>query len=185
MRGLDLQRLEGEPADNPFGERSTAGKLFGASGGVMEAAIRTAHFLLTGRDLDDLRVQAVRGLDGVKEVRVAIDGLTLGAAVVSGLDNARRLLAEVRAGRRDLQFIEVMTCPGGCIAGGGQTLGVPPEAIRARLQALYAIDRDGARRTAHGNESVRHLYDEFLGAPLSERSHHLLHTRYEPRQVVR
>lgn len=185
MRGLDLQRLEAEPADNPFGERSTAGKLFGASGGVMEAAIRTAHFLLTGRDLDDLRVQAVRGLDGVKEVRLAIDGLTLGAAVVSGLDNARRLLAEIRAGRRDLHFIEVMTCPGGCIAGGGQTLGVSPEAIRARMQALYAIDRDSARRTAHGNESVRRLYDEFLGAPLSERSHHLLHTRYEPREVVR
>ncbi len=185
MRGLELPRLEAEPADNPFGERSTAGKLFGTSGGVMEAAIRTAHFLLTGRDLEELRVQAVRGLDGVKEVRLSIDGLELGAAVVSGLDNARRLLAEIRAGRRDLHFIEVMTCPGGCIAGGGQTLGVAPEAIRARMQSLYAIDRDGARRTAHGNESVRRLYDDFLGAPLSERSHHLLHTRYEAREVVR
>ena len=185
MRGLDLKALEAEEADRPFGERSSAGKLFGASGGVMEAAIRTAHFLLTGRDLDELKVQAVRGLDGVKEVRLEIDGLSIGAAVVSGLGNARRLLDEVRAGRRDLQFIEVMTCPGGCINGGGQTMGVPGEALRARLQALYAIDRDETQRTAHGNESVRRLYDEFLGAPLSEVSHHLLHTHYEPREVVR
>ena len=185
MRGLDLQKLEAEDPDQPFGERSTAGKLFGASGGVMEAAIRTAHFLLTGRDLEELKVQAVRGLDGVKEVRLEIDGLSLGAAVVSGLGNARRLLEEVRAGRRDLQFVEVMTCPGGCIAGGGQTLGVPVDAVKARLQALYAIDRDGPVRTAHGNESVRRLYEEFLGAPLSERSHHLLHTHYQPREVVR
>jgi NADH-quinone oxidoreductase subunit G/NADP-reducing hydrogenase subunit HndD len=185
MRGLDLQKLEPEEADQPFGERSTAGKLFGASGGVMEAAIRTAYFLITGKELEELKVQAVRGLDGVKEVSLEINGMKIGAAVASGLGNARKLLDEVRAGRKDLHFIEVMTCPGGCIAGGGQTLRVPLEAVKARMQALYAIDRDGPVRTSHGNESVQRLYREFLGEPLGELSHHLLHTHYEAREVVR
>jgi iron-only hydrogenase group A len=185
MRGIDLNLLEPEGADTPFGERSTAGKLFGASGGVMEAALRTAHFLLTGSELESLRVQAVRGLDGVKEARFRIGDLELGAAVVSGLGNARALLEQVKAGRRDLHFIEVMTCPGGCINGGGQCQGASVEAVRARLQALYTIDRDGHLRTAHGNESVRRLYREYLGEPLGEKSHHLLHTRYGPREVVR
>jgi iron-only hydrogenase group A len=185
MRGIDLGLLEPEGADTPFGERSTAGKLFGASGGVMEAALRTAHFLLTGTELENFKVPAVRGLDGVKETRFRIGDLELGAAVVSGLANARTLLEQIRAGRRDLHFIEVMTCPGGCINGGGQCHDTPPEAVRARLQALYALDRDGRLRTAHGNESVRRLYLEYLGEPLGERSHHLLHTRYGPRAVVR
>ncbi len=185
MRGIELTKLDPETADSPFGERSTAGKLFGGSGGVMESALRTAHFLLTGRELDDLKIQAVRGLEGVKEVRVQIGDVTLGAAVVSGLANARMLLDQVRAGRKDLHFIEVMTCPGGCINGGGQIRGVSPEAIRARLQSLYNIDRDGQKRTAHGNAAVRRLYEEFLGEPLGKRSHELLHTHYEPREVVR
>ena len=184
MRGIDLQRLEPETPDDPFGERSTAGKLFGATGGVMEAAIRTAHFLLTGRELDELKVQAARGLEGVKEVSLHLDGMELNAAVVSGLGHARQLLEEVRAGKRNLQFIEVMTCPGGCINGGGQTIGTAPEAVRARMQMLYTIDRDGRRRTAHGNTAVQRLYEEFLGEPLSETSHHLLHTHYGPRDVV-
>ncbi|HQP92635.1 MAG TPA: iron hydrogenase small subunit, partial [Thermoanaerobaculia bacterium] len=109
----------------------------------------------------------------------------VGVAVVSGLGNAAHLLDEIRNGRRDLHFIEVMTCPGGCIAGGGQTLRVPLEAVKARMQALYAIDRDGPVRTSHGNESVQRLYREFLGEPLGELSHHLLHTHYEAREVVR
>jgi iron-only hydrogenase group A len=185
MRGIDMHALEPETADTPFGERSTAGKLFGATGGVMEAAVRTAHHMLTGTELGDLKVQAVRGLEGVKEVRLKIGDLELGAAVVSGLGNARALLEQVRAGRRDLHFIEVMTCPGGCINGGGQCYDAGPEAIRARMQALYAIDRDGRQRTAHGNEAVQRLYREFLGAPLGEHSHHLLHTHYGEREVVR
>jgi iron-only hydrogenase group A len=185
MRGIDMSLLEPEGADNPFGERSTAGKLFGASGGLMEAAIRTAHFLLTGRELENFKVQAVRGLEGVKEARLRIGDLELGAAVVSGLGNARALLEQVKAGRKDLQFIEVMTCPGGCINGGGQCHGAAPDAVRSRLQSLYAIDRDGHQRAAHGNESVRRLYREYLGEPLGEKSHHLLHTHYEPREVVK
>ncbi|MBN1918404.1 MAG: (2Fe-2S)-binding protein [Verrucomicrobia bacterium] len=178
MFGVDLAAFEPEAADTPFGERSTAGKIFGASGGVMEAAVRTAHFLLTGRELDDLKIQPLRGLDGAKELHVTVNGIEIGAAVVSGLSNARKVLEEVRAGRRDLQFIEVMTCPGGCINGGGQPLGADLEAIRARMQALYKIDRDERQRVSHRNAWVRRIYDEYLGAPLGEKSHHLLHTHY-------
>ncbi len=181
MRGLDLAALAPEGADAPFGQRSSAGKLFGASGGVMEAALRTAHWLLTGGELPTLKVQAVRGLQGVKEARVRVGERELGFAVVSGLANARRLADEVRAGRDDLHFIEVMSCPGGCINGGGQPIGADLGAVRMRMQALYAIDRDEPLRTSHGNPFVRRLYDELLGEPLGPRSHELLHTRYEAR----
>jgi iron-only hydrogenase group A len=182
--GVDLEALEPEAADTPFGERSGAGKIFGASGGVMEAAIRSAHFLLTGREMADLKVQAVRGLKGCKEVTATIGELKVGAAVVSGLGNARRLLDEIRNGRKDLHFIEVMTCPGGCINGGGQPLGADLEAIRARMQALYQIDRDAPLRVSHKNEWVQRLYHEFLGEPLGHKSHQLLHTHYHKREVL-
>ncbi len=184
MRGLDLAALEPQGPDTPFGERSTAGKLFGATGGVLEAAIRTAHWLVTGSEMENLKVQAVRGLEGRKEARVKIGELELGVAAVNGLGNARKLLDELRAGRSDLHFIEVMTCPGGCIAGGGQPFIGDAEAVRARMQALYKIDRDEEQRVSHRNESVQRLYKEFLGKPLGEKSHHLLHTHYAPREVV-
>ncbi len=184
MCGLDLSDMPSDTADTPFGERTTAGKLFGASGGVMEAAIRTAHYLVAGKELGKLEVQAVRGLDGVKEARVAIDGLELGVAVASGLGNACRLLDQVRAGRGDLHFIEVMTCPGGCIGGGGQPIGRSAEAIRTRMQRLYAIDAGEPVRASHHNPAVQRLYREFLGEPLGEKSHRLLHTTYAPREVL-
>jgi iron-only hydrogenase group A len=184
MRGLDLKGLEPEAADNPFGERSTAGKIFGASGGVMEAALRTAHYLLTGAPLGELEVRAVRGFDGVKEAQVAIGDLQVAVAVVSGLGNARRLLEQVRAGHKSLHFIEVMTCPGGCIAGGGQPIGVSQESVRARMAGLYRIDSAENVRTSHSNAMVKRLYAEYLGEPLGERSHHLLHTHYAERAVL-
>ena len=184
MFGVDLDAMEPDTADNPFGERSSAGKIFGASGGVMEAAVRTAHYLITGEEMQDLKIQAFRGMKGSKELHAGIGGIDIGAAVVSGLGNARRLLDEIRAGRTDLHFIEVMTCPGGCINGGGQPLGADLDAVRARMQALYQIDRDAAVRVSHRNESVQRLYREFLGEPLGEKSHHLLHTRYHERDVM-
>jgi NADH-quinone oxidoreductase subunit G/NADP-reducing hydrogenase subunit HndD len=184
IRGLNLSVLEPEDADTPFGERSSAGKIFGASGGVMEAAVRTAHYALTGKELSDLKIQPLRGLQGVKELRAKIGDLEIGAAVVSGLGQARKLLEEVRGGRRDLHFIEVMSCPGGCINGGGQPLGTDMQAVAARMKALYRIDAEGTLRTSHSNPWVKRLYEEFLGAPLSERSHHLLHTHYHHREVV-
>lgn len=182
--GLSLEWLEPEGPDTPFGTRSTAGKLFGASGGVMEAAIRTAHYLITGKEIDKMRIQALRGLSGIKEAKVAINGLEIGVAVVSGLGNARKLLEEIKAGRKNLHFIEVMTCPGGCVAGGGQPIGTDTDAVRARMQALYNIDQRETLRTAHGNGMVQELYDRYLEKPLSEKSHHLLHTHYTKREVL-
>jgi iron-only hydrogenase group A len=182
--GLDLSTLAPEAPDTPFGERTSAGKLFGASGGVAEAALRTAHFLLTGEPPASPKLQPLRGLDGIKEYRTTIAGREIGVAAVSSLGHARALLDQVRAGRKDLHFIEVMTCPGGCINGGGQPRGAAPDAVRARMQTLYAIDRDALLRTSHQNPAVQRLYAEFLGKPLSHRSHELLHTTYEKREVV-
>ncbi len=120
----------------------------------------------------------------MKEARVQIGDLNLGVAVASGLGNASRLLDQIRAGRNDLHFIEVMTCPGGCIGGGGQPIGANADAVRARMQRLYAIDADEPVRASHHNEAVQRLYAEFLGDPLGETSHHLLHTHYAERGVV-
>ncbi len=182
--GVDLASVEPEAADTPFGERTTAGKIFGASGGVMEAAVRTAHVLLTGEEMGDLKIQPLRGQKGIKELHAKFGELEVGAAVVSGLGNARKVLDEVRAGRKDLHFIEIMTCPGGCVGGGGQPIGTDPQKVRARMQALYQIDRDEPVRVSHKNQQVQRLYDEFLGKPLGEKSHHLLHTHYHKREVL-
>jgi iron-only hydrogenase group A len=184
MCGLNLADMPSDTADTPFGQRTTAGKLFGATGGVMEAAIRSAHFLVTGRELSELVVEPVRGLEGVKEARVKVGNIELGVAVVSGLGNACRVLDQIRAGRNDLHFIEVMTCPGGCIAGGGQPIGANTAAVRARMQSLYTIDSQEPVRASHHNAAVQRLYDEFLGKPLGEKSHHLLHTHYAERGVL-
>ena len=184
MFGIDLMSIEPETADTPFGMRTSAGKIFGASGGVMEAAVRSAHYLLTGKEMGNLTVAPLRGMKGAKELKVKVNGLEVHAAVVSGLGNARKLLDQVRAGKKKLHFIEVMTCPGGCINGGGQPLGTDKKAVRARMQALYKIDRDEAVRVSHRNEWVLRLYDEFLGKPLGETSHRLLHTHYSKRDVL-
>lgn len=184
MRGLDLKNMSPEPADSPFGERSSAGKLFGVSGGVMEATIRTAHFLLTGNEMVTPRIMELRGLDGIKEARIKIGDLELAVASVSGLKNARDLIEQVRSGKKQLHFIEVMTCPGGCIAGGGQPLAANFDAIKARMKLLYDIDRDAAVVAAHNNRYIKKLYQDFLGNPLSEKCHHLLHTRYQKREVM-
>jgi NADH-quinone oxidoreductase subunit G/NADP-reducing hydrogenase subunit HndD len=182
--GIDLMSFEPQAADYPFGERSTAGKIFGASGGVMEAALRTAHFLLTGEEIAKLDILPARGMAGVKEMRVRIGTLEVGAAVVSGLLNARRMLDEISAGREDLHFIEVMTCPGGCVNGGGQPFGHDPDAAKVRMQTLYKIEENAVLRVSHKNMFVQRLYEDFLGKPLGEKSHHLLHTHYVTRDVL-
>jgi iron-only hydrogenase group A len=184
MFGIDLESMTPDGADTPFGERTSAGKIFGASGGVMEAAVRSAHFLLTGQEMGDLKIQALRGMKGCKELHAKIGDLEVGAAVVSGLANARKLLDQIRAGRKDLHFIEVMTCPGGCINGGGQPLKANLESVQARMQSLYQIDRDAPVRVSHQNKYVQRLYSEFLGKPLGEKSHKLLHTHYHKRDVL-
>ena len=184
IAGVNPAAIDPEPADTPFGERSSAGKLFGASGGVMEAAIRSAYFLLTGEEMKEYKIQDLRGMKGSKELRVKVGDLEVGAAVVSSLGQARKLMDEIKAGRSDIHFIEVMTCPGGCINGGGQPLGADTEAIKARMNALYQIDRDDRLRVSHKNEWVQRLYTEFLGQPLGHKSHELLHTHYDKREVL-
>jgi len=182
--GIDLTSLEPEAADIPFGSRSTAGKLFGATGGVMEAALRTAYHMLTGENKKDLKISELRGFDGIKEAKITIGDKTLGVAVASGLGNARILLDQLKNGRTDLHFIEVMTCPGGCIAGGGQPINSDKEKIAARMKVLYNIDKTEKIRTSHDNIAVKELYKDFLGEPLSHISHKLLHTTYNKRDVL-
>ena len=187
QHNLNLRELPSDAPDSPFGERSTAGKLFGASGGVMEAALRTAYNLITGEDAVNLDFNDVRGIDGVKGCRLSIAGLDIGVAVVNSLSNARNILEQIKNGRNDIHFVEVMSCPGGCVGGGGQPLSPSRAGIRTRLYKLYDIDRSETanRRMSHLNGEVRRLYDEFLGAPLGPMSHELLHTHYHARPVAR
>ncbi len=182
--GLDLPNLPPEVADSPFGERSSAGKIFGASGGVMEAAVRSAYFFLTGTELGELKVEAVRGLDGIKEAHVDINGLNVGVAVVNGLGNARKLLDEINGGRKDIHFVEVMTCPGGCVGGGGQPYGTNRDRVKTRIASLYQIDDIDKLRVSHKNEEIIQIYKEYFGEPNSHKSHELLHTFYHEREAL-
>jgi len=185
MYGIDLTGIEPEPADTPFGVRSTAGKIFGASGGVMEAAVRSAYFFLTGKELPNLKIEAVRGFNGIKEAHLDINGLQVGVAVVNGLGNAKKLLDAIRSGeKKDLHFVEVMTCPGGCVGGGGQPYNTTRDRIRARMQTLYNIDACETLRVSHKNPELKQLYDEFLGKPNGEKAHELLHTHYHEREAL-
>ena len=184
--GIDLKEMPDEPADNPLGEYTGAATIFGATGGVMEAALRSAYFLVTGRELENPEVLAVRGMKGVKEAEVDVDGLKLKVAVAHGLGNARKLLDKVSAqlaetGKSEYHFIEVMACPGGCVGGGGQPWG-SDMAMRARRGlTLYAEDKSLPLRRSHENPSVKALYEKYLGSPNSEKAHHLLHTHYHER----
>ena len=184
---LNLSTLPPDQPDAPFGERSTAGKIFGATGGVMEAALRTAYYMITGNDASQLDFKDVRGFEGIKEYRVKVGDLDVGVAVAHTLANARKVIEQIQNGRKDLHFIEVMSCPGGCVGGGGQPLDPEREDVKLRLDTLYEIDKSETtqRRLSHMNEHVKHLYSDFLGAPLGPLSHELLHTHYHARPVAR
>ncbi len=183
--GIDIKSLKPEQADTPFGTRSSAGKIFGATGGVMEAAVRSAHFLITGKEMENPIIEGLRGLEPIKKATVKIGDLNVGVAVAHGLSNARKLMEEVKKGRSDLHFIEIMTCPGGCINGGGQPYSLDMKAVKARMKALYKIDKTDNLNKSHMNQDVMRLYKEFLGSPLSEKSHELLHTHYTKREVLK
>ncbi len=183
--GIDVKSLKPEEADTPFGTRSSAGKIFGATGGVMEAAIRSAHFLITGKEMENPIIKELRGLEPIKRATVKIGDLNVGVAVAHGLSNARKLMEEVKNGSKNLHFIEIMTCPGGCINGGGQPYSLDIEAVKARMKALYKIDSADKINKSHMNQDVMKLYKEFLGSPLSEKSHELLHTHYAKREVLK
>ena len=175
-----------ELPDSPLGEYSGAGVIFGLSGGVMEAALRSAHHLLTGQERANLEFEALRGLDGIKEMQVTLDGRTIRVAVAHGLGHVEKVLDRVRAAHEEgapmpYDFIEVMACPGGCIGGGGQAWNVSDRVRRQRAAGLLKEDRVQQVRASYANPWIKKLYGEFLGAPLSEKARDLLHTRYQPR----
>ncbi len=180
--GIDFGNLPDGKYDDPLGEYSGAATIFGATGGVMEAALRTAYEVATGKKLENVDFAGVRGLEGVKEAAVAMDGLgEVRVAVAHGLGNAKKLMDRLAAGKANYHFIEVMACPGGCVAGGGQPIPVNNEIRRLRAQALYQEDKNLRYRKSHENPSIVKIYQEFLKEPLGEKSHHLLHTKYTKR----
>ncbi|NTW32452.1 MAG: 4Fe-4S binding protein [Bacteroidetes bacterium] len=185
LYNIDIKNLEPEDADSPLGTRTTAGKIFGASGGVMEAALRTAFFMITGKELERFALEELRDFRGVKQTRLNIGDLDVGVAVINGLGNAESFIRGVALGSGNLQFVEVMCCPGGCIAGGGQHIGAEKESIYARVAALYNIDKNETLRVSHENPQVKELYSKYLGKPNKQLSHELLHTTYKKRDVMK
>lgn len=180
--GVDFNKLEEEEYDAPFGLSTGAAVIFGATGGVMEAALRTVYEVVTGETLDALDFTMVRGLEGIKEAEVDLSGTKVKVAVAHSLSNARKVMELIKSGKAEYAFIEIMCCPGGCIGGGGQPLGGTDELRIKRIDAIYKADKDLPMRKSHENPAVKQLYDEFLEKPLGEKSHHLLHTHYKNRK---
>lgn len=176
--GLSLTELPESDFDSPLGVGSGAGAIFGATGGVMEAALRTVYEKVTGKTLEKLEFTAVRGFEGIKEATVTINGRDIRLAVVHTLKNARKIMEQVKKGISPYDFIEVMACPGGCIGGGGQPIGTTNAIRQKRMAALYEIDKNMPLRKSHENPEIITLYKDFLGEPLSEKAHELLHTTY-------
>ncbi|MBQ4518371.1 MAG: iron hydrogenase small subunit [Clostridia bacterium] len=185
--GIEFNKLEDAVFDSPFGDEATgAGVIFGATGGVMEAALRTVSEVLTGKTFDEVEYEAVRGTEGIKEATVTIGDLDVKVAVAHGLGNARKLLESIREGKANYHFIEIMGCPGGCVTGGGQP--IQPAKLQAeidlkaeRAKALYAEDRALTYRKSHDNPYIKKIYEEYLGEPCGHKSHKLLHTHYHER----
>ncbi|WP_308749309.1 NADH-dependent [FeFe] hydrogenase, group A6 [uncultured Anaerococcus sp.] len=180
--GIDLINTEKSDFDNPLGESTGGGTIFGASGGVIEATIRTAYDTLTGESLDKVEYEELRGLRGVKKAVVNINGKEIHIGVVNGLGNTRKILEKIRSGEEKLDAIEVMACPGGCVGGGGQPYHKGDLTIlKKRAEGLYSIDKEKNYRKSYENPSIKKLYEEYLGEPGSGRAHELLHTSYKER----
>ena len=186
--GIDLPNLAESEYDDPLGMSTGAAVIFGNTGGVMEAALRTAYEIITGQSVPDINIEAVRGMEGVRSATVMVGDLPVKAAVAHGLANARQVLEGIKSGEfKDYHFIEIMCCPGGCIGGGGQPQPTSEEIRKARVKAIYDEDEAMAIRKSHENPAVMKLYEEFLEKPLSHKSHELLHTHYtaRPRRTVK
>ncbi|MCK5266873.1 MAG: [FeFe] hydrogenase, group A [Spirochaetes bacterium] len=186
--GIDFNNIEEVDADLILGEYSGAGTIFGATGGVMEAALRTAYFLITGEDLDKVEFYDVRGLEGVKEAEIDIKGNKVKVAIAHGIGNVQKVLDKVKLAKENGEdipwhFIEVMACRGGCIGGGGQPYGVTDEIRIKRTAGIYTDDTKQKTRCSHQNEHIKKLYDEYLDKPNSKKAHKLLHTNYKPRPL--
>lgn len=192
--GIEFMKLEDEKFDRFMGDSTGAAVIFGATGGVMEAALRTAYELVTGREVpfENLNITPVRGMEGVREASVTIanvlpewsflEGVELKCAIAHGLANAHKLMAAVESGDAVYHFIEVMACPGGCLGGGGQPIPTSPEIRQKRAKAIYSEDEGLPMRKSHQNPEVTQIYEEFLGHPLGHKSHELLHTHYRARK---
>ncbi len=174
--GIDVLQLPEEEFDQPLGTGTGAAVIFGATGGVMEAALRSAYYLVTGKNPPAEAFTAVRGGADWREANFDVNGITVKTAVASGLANARKLIEAVRSGKAQYDFVEIMACPGGCAGGGGQPIHEGCEYYASRGQKLYALDANNPLRFSHENPAVVNLYKEYLGNPLSEKAHHLLHT---------
>lgn len=185
--GIDFKNLQGDNFDNPIGEGSGAGVIFGATGGVAEAALRTVYEVLSGKDLDTIEYKAVRGLEGIKENELELpNGRKIKTAVIHGLGNARQIMELIQKGEKQYDFIEVMACPGGCVTGGGQPLvdAKTRTAVNVKMErakAIYAEDESLQVRKSHKNPYIQALYEEFLGKPNGHLAHQLLHTHYVKR----
>lgn len=185
--GLDLKKLPKSDYDPIFAESSGAGAIFGATGGVMEAALRTVYEVLTGETMEDIEITQVRGLEGIKEASMDINGQTINAAVAHGMKHARILLDSIEKGEKEYHFIEIMGCPGGCITGGGQPIVKSHEAMEKnvwelRAKAIYNEDRSLHVRRSHENETIQKIYETYLGEPNGKKAHELLHTTYVKRK---
>lgn len=188
--GIDFARLPDEDFDDMLGDSTGAGVIFGVTGGVMEAALRTVYEVVTGKTLDKVEFTAVRGTEGIKEAEIDLGARKVRVAVAHGTGNAKKLLESIKSGEKSYDFIEVMGCPGGCVTGGGQPIVsakdlmyCDPKTLRAA--ALYGEDSGKQLRKSHENPSLKKLYDEFLGEPCGHKSHELLHTHYEPKKKYR
>lgn len=177
--GIEFDNLPVKEFDAPLGISTGAGVIFGATGGVMEAALRTVAEILSGKELESIDFKNVRGMEGVREAQIPIGDLTVKVAIVNTLANARKILERIRKGEADYHFIEVMACPGGCLGGGGQPIPTYSETRQQRAKAIYDCDYASTIRKSHQNPAVQELYDTWLGKPLGEKSHHLLHTHYK------
>lgn len=176
---VDLNSLPEEEFDQPMGESTGAGVIFGTTGGVIEAAVRTAYEVHTGKDLPRLDFEELRGMQGLREATIDFDGLPLKIGIAHGLGNARKLLEDIQSGKSQYHAIEIMSCPGGCIGGGGQPYHHGKvEILRKRQQAIYLEDELKTIRKSHENPYIQKLYAEFLGEPMSAKAHSLLHTKY-------
>ena len=190
MSGIDFVNLADEKADSPIGLYTGAGTIFGVTGGVMEAAVRTAHKLVTGEELKNLEVTAVRGMDGVKKGVVDMKGTPVRVAVAHGMVNVKSILEEIREAKKSgkpmpYDFIEVMACRGGCIAGGGQPYETDDSLRAARTAGIYKDDEKSVARCSHQNPEIVHIYEKFLDKPLSDKAHKYLHTHYQSRPVYK
>jgi len=188
MAGIDFERLPDSDFDPLLGESTGAGVIFGVTGGVMEAALRTVYELLTEETLEKIEFDDIRGMEGIKEATIKINDMDVKIAVAHGTGKARQLLDEIAAGKREYHFIEIMACPGGCINGGGQPLvdaevRLLVDVSKERAKALYSEDRGKVLRKSHENPSVKHVYKDWLGEPGGHKSHEFLHTKYVKRDL--